>query len=194
MFQLWVVRNCNDTKSARSRWKYVEELVAAGLPVDRYGKCFNNSEKYLELLENSHIMESYKFYLAFESGHGCRDYITEKFWSNSLLSGRVPVVWGPKKKDVVALAPPGSFLHTDDFKSPKDLAAYLLYLHQSTAAYRQYFAWMEKPLISKSPFKNLYKLIKEKLLCKKLRENSNHKSIKNFKKYLFTHDRKTCFT
>ena len=193
LFQLWVVSNCNYSKSAQDRWKYVEELIDAGLPIDRYGACFNNSKQYTDLINQPEKIRSYKFYLAFENGHDCRDYITEKFWDNGLLSGRVPVVWGPKKKDVVALAPPGSFIHADDFHSPANLAAYLLYLNRSKTAYRRYFAWMEKTKTFDQTLKHLYEHTREELLCLKVRNNKNHTSIPNLRKHIFTNDRKACF-
>ena len=138
-------------------------------------------------------INSYKFYLAFENGLHCRDYITEKFWDNGLLSGRVPVVWGTKKKDLLGLVPPGSFIHTDDFKSPASLAAYLMYLNRNTNAYRRYFEWMEKPKPFDEKFSQYYDHIKEELLCLKVRKNKDHKSIPNLKRHIFSNDRKACF-
>ena len=47
----------------------------------------------------------YKFYLAFENSNHCNDYISEKFWRNSLAQGLVPIVSGPHPDDVKAVAP-----------------------------------------------------------------------------------------
>ena len=42
----------------------------------------------------------FKFYLAFENSMHCNDYLSEKFWRNSLHQGLVPVVYGPHPDDV----------------------------------------------------------------------------------------------
>ena len=148
----------------------------------------------MELLSQPDKIASYKFYLAFENGKDCRDYVTEKFWDNALLSGRVPVVWGPQKKDIVPLVPHGSFIHTDDFQSPENLAAYLLYLNRSPIAYRRYFSWMEDSSLFADTLKKYYKHSREESLCLKVRKNKNYASIPNLRKYLFTNDRKACFS
>jgi len=118
---------------------YAQSLVDAGLPVHRCGGCFNNSEKFSQLTWAE--LNSFKFFLAFEDVQHCTDYITEKFWEMSLNSGRVPVVWGPLKRDVEKVAPTGSCIHTDDFQTPKQLAQYLLYLDKHDEEYRKFFSW-----------------------------------------------------
>ena len=143
LFQLWLVSNCNLTYGAVQRLKYVDDLVAAGLQIDRYGSCFKNSEAFSKLPVK--ILQSYKFYLAFENALHCKDYLTEKFWFNALSQGRVPIVWGPSKEDVTRLAPKHSFIHAEDFDSPANLAAYIQYLDKNDTAYGEYFQWIENP-------------------------------------------------
>jgi glycoprotein 3-alpha-L-fucosyltransferase len=53
----------------------------------------------------------------------------------------VPVVMGARPEDYAAVAPPHSYIHVDDFESPRQLAAYLLKLHHDDALYNAYFAW-----------------------------------------------------
>nr|XP_039250741.1 4-galactosyl-N-acetylglucosaminide 3-alpha-L-fucosyltransferase FUT6-like [Styela clava] len=122
---------------AKFRKIYTDELIKAGLKLDRYGKCFG--PRYQGNLRE--LLTQYKFYLAFENGIHCRDYITEKFWRNSLAYGLVPVVWGSSKADVVRVAPPGSYVHVEDFNSPKEVAEYLDYLDKNDTAYQEYFKW-----------------------------------------------------
>ena len=43
------------------------------------------------------FISKYKFYLAFENAHMCKDYITEKLHKNSFLSGTVPIIYGARK-------------------------------------------------------------------------------------------------
>ena len=58
----------------------------------------------------------YKFYLAFENSN-CKEYITEKFWRTLNRTFAVPIVMG--SGNYKELAPPNSFIHVDDFASPK---------------------------------------------------------------------------
>lgn len=55
----------------------------------------------------------------------------------------VPVVLGAHKKDYNYAAPPDSFIHVEDFQSPKELADYLLFLHTNETAYNKYFEWQD---------------------------------------------------
>ena len=43
------------------------------------------------------FISKYKFYLAFENTHMCKDYITEKLHKNCFLSGTVPIIYGARK-------------------------------------------------------------------------------------------------
>ena len=53
----------------------------------------------------------------------------------------IPIAMGAAPEDYRRAAPPHSFIHVDDFRSPKELAAYLHRLDQDDALYNQYFAW-----------------------------------------------------
>ena len=92
-------------------------------------------------------IQQQKFYLSFENGLHCKDYISEKFWTNGLQRLLVPIVFGPTKEDVQAVAPKNSFIHTEDFSSPRDLVDYINYLDSNLTAYKEYFLW-RKELIS----------------------------------------------
>ena len=48
---------------------------------------------------------------------------------------------GARKEDYLAVAPPNSFIHVDDFNSPEDLAKYLHMLNQNDHLYNRFFAW-----------------------------------------------------
>ena len=118
--------------------------LSKSFQVDIYGKCGNLTCKQqkdgncFEMLEND-----YKFYLAFENSN-CKDYITEKFFSNSLHHNVLPIVMGPSPEDYAAVAPPHSFLHVDQFKSPAKLAKYLKMLDEDNAKYNEFFEWQTK--------------------------------------------------
>ena len=118
----WMVSNC---MAVNHRDSYVDSL-RSHLTVDIYGgttchpdvtPCPKGSAKCDQLAEE------YNFYLAFENAN-CRDYITEKFW-RSLRTGVIPVVMGDSE-GYRKVAPPGSYIDVADFRSPKELAQYLL--------------------------------------------------------------------
>ncbi|XP_035691978.1 alpha-(1,3)-fucosyltransferase 7-like [Branchiostoma floridae] len=129
------------------RFSYARELMQY-IRVEVFGACGNVSRsckkdrKDLSCLRD-HI-RPYKFYLAFENFR-CVEYITEKFWHNSLDYDVVPVVLGAQKGDYERVAPPNSFIHVDDFGSPEALANYLKYLDQNDDEYNRYFAWKTAP-------------------------------------------------
>ncbi|CAH8875251.1 unnamed protein product [Trichobilharzia szidati] len=109
--------------------------------VDIYGEC--GSKKCPRLSEESCfkiLREKYKFYLSFENSL-CKYYVTEKFYRNALQNDIIPIVMGASIEEYQALAPPHSFIHVDQFESPKELAEYLRYLDRNNTAYNEYFAW-----------------------------------------------------
>ncbi|RXG61142.1 Alpha-(1,3)-fucosyltransferase 6 [Armadillidium vulgare] len=111
--------NCS---GRNGRWNYVK-ILEKYINIDSYGHCgklkcpghFNN---------DCNLINPYKFYLAFENSN-CKDYITEKAWWNSFEKETVPVVMGTTKSNYEKLLPPNSFIHVDDFESPKHLADYI---------------------------------------------------------------------
>nr|XP_026689630.1 alpha-(1,3)-fucosyltransferase 6-like [Ciona intestinalis] len=188
---LWVVSNCKALRGSKIRMKYSNEMVAAGMQIDRYGNCFGNRREYDRLQQEN--LPFYKFYLSFENAEHCKDYITEKFWARGILDGRVPVVWGPSKADVTRLAPPGSFIHADDFKSPAKLAKYLMVLDKNDTAYREYFAWVEKPSGAwKERLLKLYSKTREELLCDIVMEHKINKVIPSIYDDLYKDEAKSC--
>ena len=134
----WAVSNCYTKRIA-----YGKNLMKAGLKLDTFGLCFNAREIGEGSYSKSFYEElsKYKFYLAFENSIDCLDYITEKFWYNGLKSGAVPIVWGPRKEDVLKVAPAKSFIHTSDFETPEKLVEYLDYLSNNETAYAEYLEW-----------------------------------------------------
>ena len=144
-FQIWIVSDCDSKKGAVWRYEYMQKLLAAGLDIDLYGECFGN--EYLVQKEDkesiSNLIKKYRFYLSFENSLHCKDYITEKFFENALKNDAVPIVWGPSKKDVNAVAPLDSFIHSEDFSSHESLVKYLQHLQKDRKAYRRYFRWRE---------------------------------------------------
>lgn len=109
--------------------------------MDIYGYCGNlhcprsQSDKCFEILDTD-----YKFYLAFENSN-CKDYITEKFFVNALSRRVLPIVMGARPEDYAAVAPYKSYIHVDEFASPKELADYLHILDTNDELYNGYFKW-----------------------------------------------------
>ena len=53
----------------------------------------------------------------------------------------IPVVMGAHPTDYKLVAPENSYIHIEDFESPKELAEYLLYLDSNDDEYNKYFEW-----------------------------------------------------
>lgn len=53
----------------------------------------------------------------------------------------LPIVMGPPREDYLRVAPPHSFIHVNEFVSPKELADYLHLLDSNDTLYNQYFEW-----------------------------------------------------
>ncbi|CAG5134563.1 unnamed protein product [Candidula unifasciata] len=116
-------------------------LLYCSPQVDIYGSCGTltcsrtDGDKCFEMLNTD-----YKFYLSFENSN-CRDYITEKFFVNGLKHDVIPIVMGAAPEDYERAAPPHSYIHVDEFESPRELAEYLLKLDKHDALYNEYFQW-----------------------------------------------------
>ncbi|KAJ6633793.1 Glycoprotein 3-alpha-L-fucosyltransferase A, partial [Pseudolycoriella hygida] len=133
----WFVSNC---KTSNGRLAYAKELQKH-INVDIYGRCGgfqcfrNHSNHCFEILNRD-----YKFYLAFENSN-CMYYITEKFFVNALNNNILPIVMGARPEDYESSAPYRSYIHVDEFESPKHLADYLHILDKSDDLYNSYFKW-----------------------------------------------------
>ena len=136
----WMVSHCG-----KQRDKVVKKLMEY-IPVHVYGACgpiFSQNRQCNKQDRNClKILRKYKFYLAFENAN-CVDYISEKYWINSLQNNLVPVVLGGGNYTNKNLAIPGSFINVLDFKSIKDLADYLIMLDRNDTAYNEYFKWKQ---------------------------------------------------
>lgn len=85
-------------------------------------------------------MSEYLFYLVFENSE-CEDYLTEKSFNNAYSKGAIPVIMGPTVNNCELLLPPNSFLHIDNYKSSKELAAHLLEISKSDEILLSYHRW-----------------------------------------------------
>ncbi|KAJ7385533.1 hypothetical protein OS493_015105 [Desmophyllum pertusum] len=127
------------------------------MEVSLFGKCASQFESNNTWHCPRHMgdgclgeLQRHKFYLAFENNL-CIDYITEKYWRNSLERGLVPIVLGGASYSPEQVIP-GSFINVADFDSVEALADYLKYLDKNDTAYNQYFEWKTKYKIVKPQF------------------------------------------
>lgn len=178
----WMVSNC---EAPSKRLEYVKELMKY-IPVDVYGKCAkllgqNNvcgrktRDQCMQMLGRE-----YRFYLAFEN---CltKDYITEKYL-DMLSINIVPVVRGDGNYS--SIGPTNSFINTRNFKSPKDLASYLLELSKDDKKYVKYLKWKEKYNFDPEGLECSNVEFGHCLLCKKLNNpNEPKKFYKDIKKW-----------
>ena len=134
-----IMSNC-----VRYRIDFVKNL-GKYIQVDLYGSCKNQVNPELEQCERDTdscktLQKSYKFFLAVENSY-CTDYITEKFYKESLEKGLVPIVLNGAKMLNPRIAPPGSFINVLDFKNAQQLAKYIKYLDGNDTAYLEYHRW-----------------------------------------------------
>ncbi|XP_039262304.2 uncharacterized protein LOC120338385 [Styela clava] len=206
----WVATNCGYTAGAVLRRDLVTKLQFQGLQVDIYGGC-GNEDVPKTLADFSEMLSEYKFYLAFENALHCRDYITEKFWYNALYAGVVPVIWGPLKIDVEAVAPPDSYIHAENFDSTEHLVDYLIQLSKDDELYMRYFTWWWKtpgyfPIFgvteTKESIGNKGAMFDFEMnglchLCSLLNKGVHKKykkSIPSLHKFWYTNETKTCIS
>uniref|UniRef100_A0A1A9UGR0 Fucosyltransferase n=1 Tax=Glossina austeni TaxID=7395 RepID=A0A1A9UGR0_GLOAU len=133
----WFVSNCFDDNN---RLEYAKAL-SEHIEVDIYGECGpykcsrDTGDACFQMLERD-----YKFYLAFENSN-CNDYVTEKFFVNALNHNILPIVMGARPEDYAVIAPMNSYIHVDQFATPKELAKYLHILDKNDRLYNTYFNW-----------------------------------------------------
>ena len=92
----------------------------------------------------------------------------------------VPVVYG--SKDVHKIVPPHSYIDVRDFKSPKHLADYLLYLDKNHTAYMSYFQWKERYKIVRGD--HSYKKVFCDF-CRYLHNTIEPRTLENFTKWFY---------
>jgi len=126
---VWLVSHC---VTASKRERYVKQMEPY-LDIDVFGKCTQSQGNCSKADQecNSRIVDSYKFYLAFENSL-CTDYITEKAfkWFNEDI---VLVVRGARKYKTYL--PPNTYVDADDFESAEALANYLSALGSNEEQY-----------------------------------------------------------
>ncbi|XP_029438266.1 alpha-(1,3)-fucosyltransferase 6-like [Rhinatrema bivittatum] len=166
----WAVSNWNP---GSKRVKYYEEL-RKHIHIDVFG------QGHMPLPREKHheIISQYKFYLAFENSQH-EDYITEKLWSNALLSGAVPIVLGTSRENYERFLPREAFIHIDDFPSAQEMAAYLLELDKNNERYQGYFDWQtwNQPVGKTSWITHVCKA------CQLLRQSPGYRTISRLDKW-----------
>ena len=158
-----IISNCNGSGYRKSLVEELGKLLKLDNgthALDTFGKCqlkltqsskFQKNKSPLLDCQNAdkwncvkNLSKNYKFILSIENSR-CKDYITEKFFSNALLAGSVPIVAGAKRAVYEKLAPGSSFIHVDDFESVQDLADRVNYLigsgEENEKEYAKYHEW-----------------------------------------------------
>ena len=85
-------------------------------------------------------------------------------------------------EDVHKVAPPHSYIDVRDFKSPKYLAEYLLYLDKNDQEYLSYFKWKRHFILEKDGWR-----VRDVFcdFCQYLFEDKRLKIMQNFTKWFF---------
>ena len=132
---LWMYSNCG----IKFRNTYAKALQSDGIKLDIYGACGKKDPCFHQKKCVENLFHQYKFYLAFENSK-CSDYITEKTWK-SLSYGMVPIIYGAPMESCQYHLPPNSFLHVDNFSTPKKLAEYIDLLERNNKMYLRFHEW-----------------------------------------------------
>ncbi|XP_026886781.2 4-galactosyl-N-acetylglucosaminide 3-alpha-L-fucosyltransferase 9-like [Electrophorus electricus] len=166
----WIVSNWNNNYK---RVSYFNEL-SKYINIEVYGRHFG---KYINKEDYFKIMSSCKFYLAFENSI-YKDYMSDKLY-HPMRYGTVPVVLGPPRENYEEFVPGNSFIHVDDFESPKEMADLLKLLDQNQEMYEQYFTWKKYFTVKGSAFG----LEHACRICEHLKKNKNFRVFKNINKW-----------
>lgn len=67
--------------------------------------------------------------------------INQSFCTSFFRNDVLPIVMGAAPEDYARAAPYHSFIHVDEFETPKDLAEYLHKLDNDDTLYNEYFRW-----------------------------------------------------
>ncbi|KAK2588925.1 hypothetical protein KPH14_001781 [Odynerus spinipes] len=132
--------NCS---GKNQRWEYIRSLkILLANDFNIYGRCMGGNTTACpgHFDSDCPVLNSYKFYLAFENSN-CKEYLTEKVFWNGYKHFAVPIIMGPSRSDCKRLLPPGSYLHVNDFANPLELANYLKYLHHNVDNYIKFHEW-----------------------------------------------------
>lgn len=136
----WIASRCDPLGWERT--KIVQEIQKY-LPVDTYGKCGTLDCPKRDKEQCQSLFSSYKFYLSLENSE-CKEYFTEKFWSNAFVHRMIPIVYGAPKEDYERLAPPHSFIHLEDFDTMEEFVDYIMLLDSNSTLYNKYFHWQSE--------------------------------------------------
>ncbi|KAJ8031454.1 Glycoprotein 3-alpha-L-fucosyltransferase A [Holothuria leucospilota] len=171
----WVASNCY--KTGWPRLEFVRNL-SKHIEVDMYGACGDdNCTLSHRKCQYGPLVQEHKFYLALEN-KVCKDYITEKFWSNALKQNLVPIVYGPSRSEYEKWAPPHSFIHVNDFESMEELAKYITKLDEDDALYSEYFEWQRHGSVESF---GIWQWITLDMICNIAKKY--HKSINTFEMF-----------
>ena len=119
------------------------QLTNSNNSISVFGSCGTSGVERHSSQEKNEMSQA-KFYISFENSK-CPEYVTEKLYKivNQNISHNppVPIVMGSDKGWYVKNLPVKSFIHVDDFKSPYELAKYLLFLNSHNANYMNFLEW-----------------------------------------------------
>ncbi|XP_057314827.1 alpha-(1,3)-fucosyltransferase 10-like isoform X1 [Hydractinia symbiolongicarpus] len=139
---VFIQSGCNPPSDRDS---YVQELMKH-IKIDSYGKCLHNKDlpKEYQSATTMHnkgfieFLQKYKFMISFENAI-CDDYMTEKIF-RTLNVGAVPIYKGaPNIQEWLPNS--HSAIVVDDFKSPKELADFILHLDTHPKEYEKYLEY-----------------------------------------------------
>ena len=166
----WIVSNWN---IHLRRIQFYDEMKKH-IEIHTYGNAFGNK---LSDQDYTKVVSSCKFYLSFENSV-YHDYLSDKIYTAMKL-GTVPVVLGPSRQNYEDHVPGDSFIHVNDFSTPKELADRLLYLDKNDTEYTAYFDWTNRFKVQRSSFGHTHACE----ACRYLQHNKGYQAFHELNKW-----------
>jgi alpha-1,3-fucosyltransferase len=168
---VWMSSNCH-SYSERDRFA---DTLGEHVGVANLGRCrkANENSERLWGQDLDKEVKKYLFYGAFENSL-CKDYVTEKVYSN-LNSDMVLIVYGGANYS--DFLPPKSYIDANEYKTTKDLANYLKFLKKSPREYIKYFWWRKYYRQNKREYSVYCELCKK---LNRLKEQGKSQEYENF--------------
>lgn len=105
--------------------------------------------------------------------------MTQSIFWNAFNKGAIPIIMGPTIKNCEIFLPPYSFLHTENFKSPKDLADYLLKLNETWDGIMAFQEWRKNYMVLNEHGYHGTRSFHYCRICEALNYNSDEKKVYN---------------
>ena len=170
-------------KTRSKRLEYLS-ILQKYMDVDSLGVCGRPWKCGKRYFHNDcfEIINKYKFYLSFENAF-CHQYFTEKLFENFNYNS-IMITRGGLRKDTKHSLPDGTYISTEDFKSIKSLADYLIKVSNSESLYTELLR--NKSQYTSIPYETVYQRAMCNLCERMNKQDRYRKSIPNIVNWAYS--------